>query len=156
MIMEFAILLHLLTGVYMISNPDIFTYKDIELYDEQGEYASELLNSLFGLEPQRFQQPHTVIYMGGILIFILCFILERCCGFMTKCVKCFCCGCLPEESEEVHHSSDIYEELSPEDQQHEFFMTNRKIKKNHTYLLEHQNVEETSLMEFYEKRLKLK
>lgn len=35
-------------------------------------------------------------------------------------------------------------------------MTNRKIKKNHTYLLEHEDDEDIAIFKFYEERLKLK
>ena len=81
--------------------------------------------------------PHTVVYMIGICIFLLCFIGELSCGIMTKLIYCMCCSCLDLQEREVTHSTDIYNELSPEDQQHEFYMTNRVLKKIESNRTEH-------------------
>ena len=74
-IMMYAILLHLFTGAYMLSNPEIFTYDDNE--DFFGIWFVSLLGrvveALFGIERERFLMPHTIIYMLGITLFLICF-----------------------------------------------------------------------------------
>lgn len=147
LIMEFAIILHLFTGVYMLSNPDIFTYKEED--HEGNHFISSLLERLFGLESERFQQPHTVLYLVGIIIFLICFILERVFGLMTKLVYCCCCGCIDLSKNRDSHSTDIYRELSREDQQHEFYMTNLKLKKNRAYLIKNNDKEDAQMMKYY-------
>ena len=59
-------------------------------------------------------QPHTIVYLIGVSIFLLLFVMEVTCSLMTKLVHCLCCG-LDTEGE-VTHSTDIYKELSLEDQ----------------------------------------
>ena len=100
--------------------------------------------------------PHTVVYMIGICIFLLCFIGELSCGIMTKLIYCMCCSCLDLQEREVTHSTDIYNELSPEDQQHEFYMTNRVLKKIEGNRTEHQKDDQTALLNFYDERIQLK
>ena len=92
----------------------------------------------------------------GICIFLLCFISELSCGIMTKIIYCMCCSCLDLQEREVTHSTDIYNELSPEDQQHEFFMTNRVLKKIEANRSEHQKDDQTALLNFYDERIQLK
>ena len=101
----------------MLSNPDIFTYyDDHEIFGHRYTLViARIVKALFGVEAERWMQPHTVIYMGGISIFIVCFIAELSCGMMHKFVDCLCC-CLDKKEGEVTHSTDIYKEMSPEDQ----------------------------------------
>lgn len=75
---------------------------------------------------------------------------------MTKMVYCLCCSCLDLTESDITHSTDIYKELSPEDAQHEFYMTNRILKKNDAYRDENKNDEETALINYYDERIKLK
>ena len=116
---------------------------------------SAILESVFDLEPERFQQSHTVIYLFGILIFLLCFLLQRAFGFMNRVVSSVCGSCF-DMKRNVNHSTDIYKELSPEDRKHEYYMTNLKIKKNKSYLIENQDEGLDDLMSYYTERLKLK
>ena len=50
-IMEYAIILHLFTGVYMLSNPEIFTYERENLWfgDSYGELLASILEKTFGI-----------------------------------------------------------------------------------------------------------
>ena len=73
--MMFAIILHLFTGAYMLSNQEIFAYHDDE--DFFGIWfvrlLGRLIEALFGIEKERFLLPHTIVYMLGIIIFVICF-----------------------------------------------------------------------------------
>ena len=87
-VMQWAILLHLLFGLYMLSNPEIFTYENEDL--SKVEWARKYMeffagfNKLFGADQSRFNQIHTVIYFIGIMIFFICFFVERCTGIFSK------------------------------------------------------------------------
>ena len=137
-IMQFAILLHLFVGVYMLSNPDIFHYDDDhKIFGHRWTKAmGYFIERFFGVDPERWMRPHIILYMSGISIFILCFIAETTTGAMHKLVDCLCC-CLDKKEGEITHSTDIYKEMSPEDQQHEFYMTNRELKKIEAERVEH-------------------
>ena len=95
-IMMFAIILHLFTGVYMLSNPEILNYEGSEQYFGKNFVAllAKGIEALFGVDHERFIMPHTVAYVIGICIFLLCFISELSCGIMTKLIYCCCCSCL--------------------------------------------------------------
>ena len=95
-IMMFAMILHLFTGVYMLSNRDILSYKGSEEYFGKNFVAllAKGIEALFGVDQERFIMPHTVAYVIGICIFLLCFISELSCGIMTKLIYCCCCSCL--------------------------------------------------------------
>jgi len=59
-VMEWSILLHLFTGIYMISNPDIFNFNDSEkvkshLLQRYGTVVSHWWNWLFGTDHKRLE-----------------------------------------------------------------------------------------------------
>lgn len=58
--MEWAIILHLFTGLYMISNPDIFNFNDSEKINSKflrsyGAQISLWFKALFGVESNRLE-----------------------------------------------------------------------------------------------------
>ena len=80
----------------MLSNPEILNYKESEQYFGKNFVAllAKGIEALFGIDHERFIMPHTVAYVIGICIFLLCFISELSCGIMTKLIYCCCCSCL--------------------------------------------------------------
>ena len=128
--MEYAIVVHLIVGCYMLSNDTIFSYtkenqnlaeKASELDKDFGKVVahsdwftnsvSKLTAKLYNEEHTRFAQYHTKLYIVGIFIFLICFILERF-NVISSILKkvCFCC-CL-DLTDEQAFSSNIYTELS--------------------------------------------
>ena len=94
--MEWAIILHLFTGIYMISNPDIFNFNDSDKVDSKflrayGAQISLWFNKIFGVESTRLNQLHTIIYLIGIFIFLVCFILERLFRIFSRGINAMCC-----------------------------------------------------------------
>ena len=95
-VMEWSIILHLLVGVYMISNPDCFDFNDSDKVKwsfliSYGELVSEWFESIIGSQAGRFKQLHTIIFLIGIFIFLACFILERVFGLVSRFVSSLCC-----------------------------------------------------------------
>jgi len=77
-VMELGIILHLFFGLFMLSNPDIFTYENEQLLiPEWCKYYMSLMSvgavTFFGASPERFNQVHTFIYCLGISIFLVLF-----------------------------------------------------------------------------------
>ena len=102
----------------MLSNPEIFTYENQDL--SQIEWAKTYVDfftkgfvELFGADESRFNQVHTVIYFCGIVIFVICFIIERFTNLFSRVIG----ACYRIWDEEGSHafSNNIFEELSPED-----------------------------------------
>ena len=145
--MEYAILVHLIVGCYMLSNDTIFSYtkdnqslaeKAAELDQDFGEVVaksdwftntvSEWAAKLYNAETSRFSQYHTKLYIVGIFFFILFFILERFSIISAMFKKfCFCC-CLSLE-EEPAFSSNIYSELSSKDRRNEYFQKKQEQRQ---------------------------
>ena len=117
-VMQWAILLHLLFGFYMLSNPEIFTYENqdltrVEFAKNYMNYFSKGFNKLFGTDQARFAQVHTVVYFIGIVIFTVLFLIERCTRFFSKLIGT--CYSVFDNDVERQFSTNIFEELSPED-----------------------------------------
>ena len=131
-IMKWAIILHLFFGLYMISNPDIFTYENIDLSEigwSKGyvKSFSKGFTYVFGVETTRFNQIHTVLYILGITLFLLLFLIEECTGFFGTFVG-GCLNLLDADKKTKTFSNDIYKELSAEDQLYEYQNINTAIK----------------------------
>ena len=158
-ILEYAIILHLFFGLYMLSNPDIFTYenKDLGIPEWTETYVkifSGLGVNVLGAEPERFNQIHTVIYCFGIGIFLILFVIEKITGSISKLIgKCF--YVLNDEEKNLNFSTDIYLDLSPEDQNAEFTQVNTAIK-HVEYRLMKGDAGNPALYRYYKERLKLK
>lgn len=157
-VMQWAILLHLLFGLYMLSNPEIFTYENkdlskVEWAKNYMDFFSSGFNKLFGTDQTRFAQVHTVIYFIGIVLFVVLFFVERCSGVFSRLIGA-CCGLFDQEGA-TQFSSNIFEELSPEDQRHEYAATNTSIK-HVEYRIFKQDAGNPALYEYYLQRLKLK
>ena len=136
--MEYAILLHLFVGCYMLSNETIFSYtreaqsiadKAAKLDSKLGEYVedtgwfaenvSEWAAAVYNDDTSRFSQTHTKLYISGTFIFCVLFILERF-KFVSYLARKLCLCCCLNADDELAFSSNIYSELSGEDKSHEF------------------------------------
>jgi len=114
-IMEYAILLHLIVGCYMLSNETIFSYTKDQTIAEKTKQIDEDIGSalqktdaytdmisatgakLYDTDETRFAQIHIKLYMTGIFIFLFFFLLERL-NLVSLCCKKFClCACLQLE-----------------------------------------------------------
>jgi len=94
--MEWSIVLHLIFGVYLISNPDIFSFDDSDrvkwpLLVKYSELVSRWYEWLFGSIPDRYKQLHTTVMLTGMFIFFACFLLERFLGVFSRFVSLMCC-----------------------------------------------------------------
>ena len=71
----------------------------------------------FGLEEDRFKTDHAMLYICGIALFVTCFLFERLFGLVTMTVDWFCC--MDNDDVEQTVCTNIFEDLSLEDQFHE-------------------------------------
>jgi hypothetical protein len=91
-ILEWSIILHLLFGLYMISNPRIFSFNSNVLETEyhwafpMSALIGRWSAAWFGTTEGRFKQVHVIVYMVGICIFLILFIIERLTGLISKLV----------------------------------------------------------------------
>ena len=120
--MEFSVLLHLVVGVYMLTNQDIFS---TVVNEDRSEVLFAFTEAViypvawtFGLEEERFQTDHAMLYICGIALFLVFFLLERFFG-LFKIIVDWCC-CMEDDDIEETFCSNIFEEMSLEDQFHEF------------------------------------
>lgn len=134
--MEWAIILHLFTGLYMISNPDIFNFNDSEKIKSKflRLYAAQIslwFNKIFGVESTRLEQLHTIVYLIGIFVFLVCFILERVFSLFSKGINAMCC-CIRQQMvhEKEVFSCNFLAELSAQDLKHEYDMTKLRIDEH--------------------------
>ena len=157
-IMKFAIILHLFTGVYMLSNRELLNYEEPDSYFGKplSIFTGEILHKLTGLDKKRFRQPHTALYIIGTLFFTLVYIIDSASGFITKLMTQTCCNVLIGPQKEDAHSCDIYRELAPEDQQHEFKMTNRILKRIETHRTKNPSQDDIALLNYFEQRINQK
>lgn len=117
-VMQFALLLHLGFGLYMLSNPEIFTYENQDLSKVEWaktyiDFFSKGFIELLGADENRFNQVHTVIYVCGIIVFVIFFIIERFTLLFSRLIGA--CYSIWDESGSHAFSNNIFEELSPED-----------------------------------------
>ena len=137
-IMEYAILLHLFVGCYMLSNDTIFSYtsdhENLADYTEEHNetlanyvaktnwyttYSSKMVAFIFDTDTSRFSQVHTNLYISGIGVFLILFILERFSIISWLCKRFCFCACLSLE-EDTSYSNNIFAELSNSQKKHEF------------------------------------
>ena len=119
-IMEFSILLHLIVGLFMLTSLDIFSTEDTNKHENlllvwlTKKFTFPIVE-LFGLEKERFMTNHAVLYICGIALFLVCFLLERFFSlFRTAISNCLCLSDDNIQSDKRNFCSNIYEELSIE------------------------------------------
>ena len=129
-VMEFAVLLHMLAGVYILTDADIFQgsvnprrSEALFAFTQTVVYPMAYLGSL---DESRFKTDHAILYICGLSCFLLCFFLERTCGICKMLVDWCCCMEADETKDMV--CTDIFGELSLEDQWHEFLQVEREIQ----------------------------
>lgn len=159
-ILELGVILHLFFGLYMLSNPDIFTYENEKLSAPRwmqgyaslfSKGATRLLGDQY---EERFSQVHTVIYCFGIGIFLFLFVLDKVTGLLTKLfAKLY--NALDDQHKEREFSMDIYSELSP-DQQHAEHQSTSTAVKHIDYRITRGDSKNPLLYEYFHERLKLK
>lgn len=135
-----AIIVHFAMGFYMYSNSQIFTYTQSISYIDQlkkqisGHVNSIVSNSAAGdyLPPSRILQPHALVYLAGLVTFVLTLLFshiflilfgDRCAGF------CCCCfaGSKHKSKLQQTFSNDIYSDLSVEDLKAEYAKTKTEV-----------------------------
>jgi hypothetical protein len=57
--------------------------------------VSNWFNWVFGTEQSRLEQLHTIIYLIGMFVFLVMFILERFFGLVSRLIDALCC-CIKE------------------------------------------------------------
>ena len=159
-ILEVGIILHLFFGLYMLSNPDIFTYEDEKIsapgwmQEFTKLFAQGAVNLLGEEYEDRFSQVHTVIYCFGISIFLVLFLLEKVFGAIEKLLgKCF--RFFDDKEKEQEFSTDIYSELTPNQQFNEYQATNTAIK-HIEYRIEKGDSNNPELYKYFRERLMYK
>lgn len=91
-ILEWAVLLHLLFGVYMLTNPRIFVpTSEASWYDFYTDTVGEWMHVTLGAKKNRFRSVHGLVYLFGTSVFVVLFVLERTGGVVSKMLGLFCC-----------------------------------------------------------------
>jgi len=118
-IIEWSLLIHLFTGMYMLSNPDIFVgegedNKPTGFFEVLSEFITVGIQALTGVESKRFRQAHIIFYAIGTGAFVACFIVEKITGFFSRIMGRACCCCLNRDSTPDLFSDDIFGEITAE------------------------------------------
>lgn len=124
-IIEWSLVLHLFMGLYMISNPTIFTSEEddnkaVEFFQVYAKAVAVGISAATGVNSVRFEQVHVVLYSTGISIFLILFIIEKFSGTFSGIMGKTCCRCLYRESEPDSFSQDIFKDVSPQAQYKEY------------------------------------
>ena len=85
-IMKVAIILHLFTGIYMLSNTELLSYDVPENFFGKtvAKLIGTIIQKLTGLEKERFLQPHTALYILGTIFFTIVCIIDIASGLISK------------------------------------------------------------------------
>jgi hypothetical protein len=128
-LLEWAIILHFIFGLFMISNPKIFSFESsqinpsIEWATPLTEFLGKWANTWLGVDENRFSQIHAVIYGIGICIFLILFTLERLLGLVSKVIN-FITGCITKRTLIVEEfSTNLLKEINFDDLQMEYIQT---------------------------------
>lgn len=134
-IMQFAILLHLLIGLFMISNPKLFSFQSSMMDDKLtvlkpivgflGAWAHQWL----GVHPDRFKQVHTIVYLAGIIILFALFFINKVTGVLTKLIRNVVTKLTTKTLSVEEFSSNLLRELSFDDLQMEYSTTLTNLNK---------------------------
>lgn len=128
-IMEWGVLLHLIFGAFMVTNPDVFDYK---APDERAftapRYAEKLgswLENVLHVKATRFYSPHGSAYVFASLLIACLFILDK----LTRLIfgvaifsylAVSCCACFRIFSSKRAWSTNIFQEIRVQDLDHEY------------------------------------
>ena len=124
-IIEWSLIMHLFMGLYMMSNPEIFTSEEddnqaIEFFQSYAKVIAVGISIVTGVDSERFGQVHTVFYSVGIGMFVILFVIEKLTGFFSKVMGKACCCCLYKDAEVDVFSNDLYSEINMEGQRKEY------------------------------------
>ena len=119
----------------MVSNPQIFKSQEeensaVEFLQAYAKFIGLGITLLTGVESDRFDQVHTVLYSTGIGIFIICFIIEKASGFFSRIMGKICCCCLYRDTQPVTFSNDLFNDIAKDKQAEEY----DNAKKQHAKL----------------------
>ena len=159
-IIEWSLICHLFMGLYMISNPEIFSSEEddnqaVAFLQTYSKFIGVGISFLTGVDSSRFGQVHTVLYSFGIGIFIILFIIEKLSWTFSSAISKFCCCCLNKDTEPDAFSSDIYKEISNESQRKEYKECKQLHKKVNDLITNDPNNEFTAVRNYYLQRIEL-
>ena len=93
LLLEWAVLFHFVFGIYMISNPKIFSFDStqvdpsVEWATPVTEFVGKWVRIALGVSEDRFIQFHTVVYGLGIAFFVVLFVIERVTGLLSRLIS---------------------------------------------------------------------
>ena len=133
-IIEWSLIIHLFTGMYMLSNPEIFTSEEDEnkavtFFQGYAKFVTIAIKIVTGVDSARFEQVHIVFYAVGVSLFIILFVIEKLTRVISNGIDKLCCCCLKRDTEPDLFSNDIFTEISGVDQRKDYHETKRLIKK---------------------------
>jgi hypothetical protein len=124
----YGVLLHLLLGFFMYSNPDLFP--DNRVFNAPPPSATSVLTSFF-TTPQRFQSGHSLLYFAGGGLITLTFVLIKLISVFSHdfaqvftdladyTLQCVCCK-KAQISFDEGFSENIYRDMSVRDLKREY------------------------------------
>lgn len=123
-LLEIALILHCLFGLYMVSNPSIFGFNSVDI-EKSVAWAKPFalafgnwMESWFGVSSDRFQQTHSVIYGVGIFIFLVLFIIELLFRVVSTPIELLCKIVNKRNVTPENKSTNMLRELEVEDLKH--------------------------------------
>ena len=160
-IIEWSLLIHLFMGLYMLSNPDIFTSEEednqaVDFFREYAEFIASGISILTGVDSERFGQIHTVLYSVGISIFSVLFIIEKVSNTFSRLMRKICCCCLNKNAEVDVFSNDLYNDINMESQRKEYDEAKRLHAKIKQAVRRDPHHEFQALRYFFQTRILLK
>mmetsp|Transcript_4000 Transcript_4000/g.5295 ORF Transcript_4000/g.5295 Transcript_4000/m.5295 type:complete len:208 (+) Transcript_4000:2218-2841(+) len=152
-IIEWSLIVHLFTGMYMLSNPDIFVGEEEEkptgFFAVLAEFITVGVRTLTGVDSQRFRQAHVIFYAIGTGFFLAFFIIEKVTGFFSRLMGRACCCCLNRDTSPELFSDSLFGEISAEQRQKVYAETKFMQKRLTERMLGEPESEFTALREYY-------
>ena len=116
---EYGIIMHMFFGLYMISNPEIFSTETdvnetVQFLQGYARFIGLVVTTVTGVESSRFSQVHTIIYAFGIGVFLILFVVEKVSRTFSRLLRNVFCCCLYRDTETKVVSTDLFRDISPE------------------------------------------
>lgn len=126
--LKYAVVCHFLIGFYMVSNTRILTYNSkvsfLAVFEDTVANARTYLGNGQQFSAERFVTTHTLIYLLGIVVILLLYLLMTICARPLSAVFSFCCCLAIKDS---CFSNDIYDDLHVTDLKGEYIKTKNDL-----------------------------
>jgi hypothetical protein len=119
LLLEWAVVLHLIFGLVMVSNPDIFNLDPNKVSSTNllplTQFFGRWAKTFIGVSENRFKQTHSSLYILGMCIFLCMFAIERFTGILSNIISKVIDAVHNKSEAEEQFSTNILQEISYEE-----------------------------------------